>query len=106
MSPQLHMPNPKIRKLRREIDAIDRELVRLFNLRAKCSLAIGRLKDKAGLPLFILKREREIAQNVCRANGGPLPDHALKHMVEQLLQHTRAMVRKALREERRPRKGK
>ncbi|MBI3662201.1 MAG: chorismate mutase [Acidobacteria bacterium] len=90
-----------IKALRQEIDKLDRELVKLLNRRAKFSLAVGRLKQKDGLPLFILKREQEIARNVCRANRGPLPNHALKHLYEQLLQHTRAMVREALRAERR-----
>lgn len=90
-----------IRTLRREIDRLDRQLVRLLNQRAKYSLAIGRLKQRAGLPLFIHKREQEIARNIARANRGPLPDHALQHLYGELLQHTRAMVRRALRAERR-----
>jgi chorismate mutase len=92
-----------IKVLRREIDKLDRELVKLLNRRAAHSLAIGRRKQRDGLPLFILKREKEIARNICAANRGPLPNHALKHLFEQLLQHTRAMVRSALRAER-PRK--
>lgn len=90
-----------IRALRREIDKLDRELVKLLNRRAAHSLAIGRRKQRDGLPLFIHKRELEIARNIVRANHGPLPDHALKHLFEQMLQHTRAMVRNALQGERR-----
>ena len=89
-----------IKALRREIDKLDRELVKLLNRRANHSLAIGRMKLRDGLPLFIRKREQEIARNIVRANRGPLPDRALKHLFEQLLQHTRAMVRSALRTER------
>jgi len=85
---------------------MDRALVKLLNRRAAHSLVIGRLKARAGLPLFIHAREREIARKVCRANRGPLPDHALTHLFEQLLQHTRVMVREALWAERRKRKGK
>lgn len=88
-----------IKVLRREIDKLDRELVKLLNRRANHSLAIGRMKLLNGLPLFIRKREQEIARNIVRTNRGPLPDRALKHLFEQLLQHTRAMVRGALREE-------
>lgn len=90
-----------ITSLRREIDKLDRKLVELLNRRAKYSLAIGRLKQQDGLPLFIHKREQEIARNIRDANRGPLPGHALQHLYEQLLQHTRAMVRNALRAERR-----
>jgi chorismate mutase len=59
------------------------------------------MKQRKALPLFIRKREQEIARNIRRANRGPLPDSALIHLYEQLLRHTRAMVRNALRAERR-----
>ncbi len=85
-----------IKALRREIDKLDRKLVKLFNRRANYSLSIGRMKRRQGLPLFIHKREQEIARNILRANRGPLPDYALKRLYEQLLRHTRAMVRSAL----------
>ena len=95
-----------IQALRRKIDKLDRELVKLLNQRADHSLAIGRMKRRDGLPLFIHNREQEIARNISRANRGPLPDHALQHLFEQLLQHTRAMVRSALRAERRTGRSK
>jgi chorismate mutase / prephenate dehydratase len=90
-----------IKALRHKIDELDRKLVKLLNRRANYSLDIGRLKQRNGLPLFIRKREQEIARNIRQANRGPLPDHTLEHVFEQLLQHTRAMVRKALWAERR-----
>ena len=90
-----------IKALRRKIDELDRKLVKLLNQRAQHSLAIGRLKQHGRLPLFIRKREQEIARNIRRANRGPLPNHTIEHLFEQLLQHTRAMVRKALWAERR-----
>ena len=90
-----------IKALRQEIDKLDRKLVMLLNRRANHSLAIGRLKQRNALPLFIRKREQEIARNIRHANQGPLPNHTIEHLFEQLLQHTRAMVRKALWAERR-----
>jgi chorismate mutase len=90
-----------IKALRREIDKLDRELVKLLNQRANHSLSIGRLKQRNNLPLFIRKREQEIARNIRQANQGPLPNPTIEHLFAQLLQHTRAMVRKALWAERR-----
>lgn len=81
---------------RNQIDALDRRLVRLLNDRARLSLAIGRLKRRAGLPLFIHAREREIARNVRRANRGPLSDRALVALYDSLLLLTRKMVRREL----------
>lgn len=91
----------KIRKLRRQIDAIDRRIVCLLNHRAEYSLAVGRLKRQRGMPLFHREREREIARNVRRANRGPLSDHAVQHLFEELLRVTRVAVRRVLRNARR-----
>lgn len=90
----------KILKLRRKIDEIDREMVRLLGQRARYSLEIGRMKQAGGMRLFHRKREQGIAHNVARANRGPLPDRAVQHLWEQILQHTRAAVRIHLRKER------
>lgn len=90
-----------IQKWRKRIDTIDRGLVKLLNRRARCSLAIGRLKYTAGMPLFHRGRERQIAENVRHANGGPLPEPALQHIFEQILLATRLSVREMLRAERR-----
>lgn len=85
---------------RRKIDRIDRQLVRLLNRRARCSLAIGRLKQAAGLRLFSHQREREIAENVRRASRGPMPHHSLQRLFQEMLRETRKAVRIALRRER------
>ena len=90
-----------IGRWRKEIDTFDRALVKLLNRRARCSLAIGRLKYAAGLPLFHRGRERQIAENVRHANRGPLPNPALQHIFEQILLATRLSVREMLRAERR-----
>jgi chorismate mutase / prephenate dehydratase len=94
----------RIQTLRRTIDALDRELVRTLNARARLSLAIGRHKRRAGLPLFIHAREREIARNIRRANRGPLSDRALNAFFDLLLRKTRAMVRRELAQEKRARR--
>ena len=90
-----------IRSHRVEIDRIDRALVKLLNRRARHSLAIGRMKARAGMPLFHRQREQQIAHNVRHANRGPLPDKNIQHMFEEILRATRAAVRRALRAERR-----
>ena len=89
----------RISILRREIDRIDRQLIRLLSRRARFSLAIGRLKRKAGLPLFHHQRELEIARNVRRANRGPLSDRAVEYFFQELLRLTRIAVRASLRSE-------
>jgi chorismate mutase len=89
----------RIRAIRREIDELDRKLVRLLSRRAEHSLTIGRAKVKEGLPLFHRKREQEIARNVAHSNPGPLSNFAIQHLWQEILQQTRAAVRRALRAE-------
>lgn len=95
------MKAPVISRIRRQIDALDRELVALLNRRARHSLTIGRMKRAAGMRLFNHAREREISRNVAHANRGPLSDRALQHLWEEILRQTRAAVRAALRKEER-----
>ena len=85
-----------IRQLRRRIDALDRQLVKLLSRRARCSLAIGWLKHAAGMPLFHRRRELQISRNVRRANPGPLSDSALDQLFTEILRLTRAAVRAEL----------
>ncbi len=91
----------EIVKLRQRIDALDRKLVRLLGRRAQCSLEVGRAKRAAGQRLFSHARERQIAENVRRANRGPLPDRILVEVYETLLRLTRRAVREVLRREER-----
>lgn len=91
----------RIARVRNRIDALDRALVRLLGRRARYSLEIGRMKRAVGGRLFSHARERQIAENVRRANRGPLPDRILVELYETLLRLTRRAVRNKLRREER-----
>ena len=60
-----------IDKLRREIDAVDDELLRLINRRAGLAQRIGALKQ--GAPVYRPEREAQILARVQKDNPGPLP---------------------------------
>jgi len=60
-----------IDKLRREIDAVDDELLRLINRRAGLARRIGSLK--AGAPVYRPEREAQILGRMQKDNPGPLP---------------------------------
>ena len=95
--------NKQVTRIRKNIDAVDRALVRLLGRRARYSLAVGRMKRAAGGRLFSHARERQIAENVRHANRGPLPDRILVELYETLLRLTRRAVRNTLRREDRAR---
>jgi chorismate mutase len=86
-----------IETLRARIDAIDRELVGLLSERASCALAIGRLKELAGLPIYQPAREAEVLSNVQAANRGPLDDEAMSRLFERIIDEARRLERLASR---------
>ena len=81
----------KIEQIREQIDAIDCQLVKLFNERAQCSLDIRALKPSARLGLYDPKREEEIFTNVAACNEGPLYGDDLREIYEAILHVAKEM---------------
>ena len=57
---------------RKQIDDLDRQLLRSLGQRAELSVAIGRAKREAGQPVFVPERERALVDELVRLSGGPL----------------------------------
>jgi chorismate mutase/prephenate dehydratase len=72
--------------LRAEIDALDREIVRLLNRRTRLGLAAGKAKTGRGRPIRDTDRERDVLVRVAMANDGPLPQEALLALYRQLIE--------------------
>ncbi len=83
----------EVHELRRRIDALDRDLVRLLNERSECAVAIGRLKGAAGLPIHDPEREREILRQIVQSSAGPLAAEALARLFERILDESRRLER-------------
>jgi len=81
--------------LRGRIDAIDETLVALLNERAQCALAIGREKERLGLPVYQPAREAEVLERIQRANRGPLDDAAVRRLFERIIDEARRLERQA-----------
>ncbi|NDF56081.1 MAG: chorismate mutase, partial [Proteobacteria bacterium] len=60
--------------IRREIDAIDLELVALLNRRASMSVQVARVKRTNDAPTYQPGREQEVIRNAQTASSGPLAD--------------------------------
>jgi chorismate mutase len=80
-------------ELRRKIDALDEALVRLLNTRAACALEIGRVKKRAGLPIYQPTRESEVLGHVQSINPGPLDDGAVRRLFERIIDEARRLER-------------
>jgi chorismate mutase len=84
-----------IDELRRRIDEIDEQLVRLLNARAECALAIGREKRVLGLEVYQPAREKDVLDHVQTINRGPLDDRAVRRLFERVIEEARRLERLA-----------
>lgn len=75
----------EIEKHREQIDAIDKQLVRLLNERACHSLDIRALKPDAHMGLYDPKREEEIFAKLSSYNEGPLYNENLVEIYRGIL---------------------
>lgn len=81
-----------MRRLRKEIDALDRRIVGLLNERARKGRAVGREKIAAGRrAIRDVEREREVLLRVTMANEGPLPQADLLAIYRRLIAATRVL---------------
>jgi len=71
--------------LRKRIDDIDKELVRLLNERAQVVVEVGELKHKTKGPIYAPDREKQVFEKIKAQNGGPLPDRTLMAIWRELM---------------------
>jgi chorismate mutase len=82
-----------IDEIRKEIDRLDRELLRIFNERATLALTIGEIKKEKGLPVYDPQREKLIFERMKAANPGPLEDSAIVRLFERVIDESRSLER-------------
>jgi len=85
----------EIEAIRAEIDAVDRELLRLLNERARLAERVARAKIRAGEGDDIYRPDREAAvrRALVEANPGPLPDEDIERLFGEVLSACRALQR-------------
>jgi chorismate mutase/prephenate dehydratase len=72
-------------ELRKKIDELDHQLVKLLNERARVVVDIGKLKSKTAKPVYAPDREKEVFARIIKANEGPLPDKCLIAIWRELM---------------------
>lgn len=83
----------ELQSLRRDIDAIDRELVELFRQRMDVTHRVGEYKRSQGIPVLDQERERQVLQN-----KGALAGEELRPAVITLFQTIMALSRRQQRD--------
>lgn len=79
--------------IRKAIDAIDSDLLRIFNERASLALKIGEIKKDLGLPVYDPTREKKIFARMTAENNGPLDDEAIVRLFERVIDESRHLER-------------
>ena len=72
-------------ELRKRIDELDHQLVKLLNERARVVVEIGKLKNKTDKPVYAPDREKDVFARIIKANEGPLPDKCLIAIWRELM---------------------
>jgi chorismate mutase/prephenate dehydratase len=78
----------KLKKIRDEVDRIDKKLVRLINRRTKLALTIGQEKKRKGVEVFAPDREKEVYENIHQENQGPLSRRAMESIYREIMSAT------------------
>ncbi|MDD3617900.1 MAG: prephenate dehydratase [Desulfobulbaceae bacterium] len=72
-------------EIRKRIDAIDDNILRLLKERLECALEIGRLKDASSRAKWDPLREREIFSRLLRDNNGVFPENSLYSIFHEII---------------------
>lgn len=80
---------------RDQIDDLDERLVELLSARAECALAIGRIKEAHGLPIYQPSREVDVLAHVRAVNPGPLDGAAMTRLFERIIDEGRRLEHEA-----------
>lgn len=85
------MSKDDIGQLRKQIEGLDAQIVRLLSERARHAQEIGRLKQLKEVPAFDGFRERTVLNGLAAGNQGPLPDSALRRIFTEIMSACRAL---------------
>ena len=78
-------------ELRQKIDALDTEIVKTLNERARAAQAIGELKRSSNAPIYVPEREKAVFRKLSECNHGPLDDKAIQEIYREIISAIRAL---------------
>src|SRR5438094_10653453 len=77
--------------LRRHIDRIDDQILRLLNERAALAVSIAEQKARTNSGMYAPGRERGVLTRMARANRGPLPAHLVRAIFREIISASRSL---------------
>lgn len=77
--------------LRRQIDRIDDQLLRLLSKRARVALAIAEHKARTNSGVYAAGREKGVLARLVGRNAGPLPDRLVRTIFREIISASRSL---------------
>ena len=81
--------NLDLAELRRDIDAVDQQLLKLLHDRVRLVLLVGEYKRERGIPVYDPARERALLDRLCSAAEPPLDAETIRRIFERLIDESR-----------------
>jgi len=70
-----------------------------LNERSRSANIIGHIKKQLDMSVYVPSREKDVIANATNANGGPLPNAAVRRIFERMIDETRALERQKYQDE-------
>ena len=80
---------PDLEELRRGIDAVDQQILKLLHERVRLVMAVGEYKRERGIPVYDPARERALLDRLCKAAEPPLDAETIRRIFERLVDESR-----------------
>lgn len=80
--------------IRKQIDALDEQILKLLNARADCVHEVGELKRAEGLEIYAPEREEKVYRSLAERNsaiGGRLPETAVRAVYREIMSASLAL---------------
>jgi chorismate mutase/prephenate dehydratase len=84
----------KLKPLREQIDAIDKQILDLLGQRARVAQSVGHVKAETNAPVFRPEREAQVLRSVAERNPGPLPDGDVQTIFREIMSACRALEKR------------
>ena len=75
--------------LRRDIDAVDQQILKLLHARVRLVMQVGEYKRERGIPVYDPARERQLLERLSRAAEPPLDADTVRRVFERLVDESR-----------------
>ncbi len=76
-------------ELRRGIDAVDQQILKLLHERVRLVMAVGEYKRERGIAVYDPARERALLDRLCKAAEPPLDAETIRRIFERMVDEMR-----------------